>query len=207
MNLTWYAETSARRTRQMLTDVLALAGLLVCFWIGSTVHDATEELAGPGRSIESAGNDLAERLDEASNAADDIPAVGDELAAPLDRARDVGEQIESAGARQQEVVATLADVLGLTLGGVPALWLLLRWLPPRVRFARRAHEATLLRQSSAGIDLLALRALARQPLRELMRLRQSPITGWRERDPQVVAALASLELRRLGVRGIPPGQA
>jgi hypothetical protein len=96
----------------MLTDVLALAGLLVCFWIGSTVHDATEELAGPGRSIESAGNDLAERLDEAANAADDIPAVGDELAAPLDRARDVGEQIESAGARQQEVVATLADVLG-----------------------------------------------------------------------------------------------
>lgn len=205
MNLTWYAETPGRRSRQVLTDVLALAGLLLCFWVGSTVHDATAELAGPGRSIESAGNDLAERLDEASAAANEIPAVGDELAAPLDRARDVGKQIEDAGAKQQEVVGSLADVLGWTIGGVPAIWLLLRWLPPRVRFVRRANEARLLRESSAGMDLLALRALARQPLRELMRMRQSPITGWRERDPQVVAALASLELRRLGVRGTPPG--
>lgn len=204
MNLAWYAETSARRSRQVLTDVLALAGLLLCLWLGSTVHDTTEELAGPGRSIESAGNDLAERLDEASDAAGEIPAVGDELAAPLDRARDVGEQIESAGARQQEVVGTLANVLGWTIGGVPAIWLLLRWLPPRVRFVRRAREARLLRESAAGMDLLALRALARQPLRELMRMRMSPITGWRERDPQVVAALAGLELRRLGVRGTPP---
>lgn len=205
MNLDLYAETRARRSRQVLTDVLAVLGLLVCAWLGNTVHDATEKLAGPGRSIESAGADLAERMDDAAAAAEDLPAVGDQLSAPFAEARAVGQQIEAAGIEQQRVVGRLATVLGWAVGGVPAALLLLRWLPPRLRFARHAGEARWLRQSAAGIDLLALRALARQPIRELLRMKKSPVTGWRDKDPDVIAALAGLELRRLGVQGVPSG--
>lgn len=200
MKLAWYAETPARRSRQVVADVLALVGLVLCVWLGTTVHDTTERLIGPGESIESAGVELSERMDEAASALSDIPAVGDEVSGPFERASGVGQRIEDAGVQQQEVVRTLATVLGWTAGGLPALLLLLRWLPGRLRFARRAAEARLLRESPAGIDLLALRALARQPISALLRIKDSPISGWRREDPDVVAALAALELHRLGVR-------
>jgi hypothetical protein len=196
-----YAEKPTQRSRQVLTDLLAVLVLLMCAWIGDTVHDATSKLAGPGRSIESAGSELAEKMEEAADVADDLPGVGDELASPLNGASDVGERIEDAGVQQQDAVATLAVVLGFTAGGVPAIWLLLRWLPARLRFARRAEEGRSLRESPEGVDLLALRALARQPISALLRMERGPVTGWREQDPQVIAELAHLELEHLGLRG------
>jgi hypothetical protein len=199
-----YAETPAQRSRQVLTDLLALLVLLACAWIGNTVHDATSKLAGPGRSIESAGSELAERMGEAADVADDLPTIGDELASPLNGASGVGERIEDAGVQQQDAVATLAVVLGWTAGGVPALWLLLRWLPARLHFARRAEEARLLRESPEGIDLLALRALARQPISALLGVERAPVAGWRGQDPRVVTELARLELELLGLRIAPP---
>jgi hypothetical protein len=200
MNWSWYAETPARRSRQVMGDVLAVVGLLLCVWIGSTVHDATTRLVGPGETIEAAGAGLAERMDGAADAADGIPAVGDDLAEQFAEAGGVGERIESAGREQQQVVRTLATVLGWTAGGLPAAYLLLRWLSNRLRFARLAGEARLLRGSDAGLDLLALRALAAQPLRQLMLLKDPPVSGWRAQDRDAVAALAALELHRLGVR-------
>jgi hypothetical protein len=203
MKLAWYAETPARRSRQVIADVLVLVGLVLCVWLGTTVHGTTEKLVDPGERIESAGVELSQRMDEAASAVENIPAVGDEVAEPFSDASGVGQRIEDAGKQQQEAVRTLATVLGWTAGGLPALLLLLTWLPRRLRFGRRAAEARLLRESSAGIDLLALRALARQPIGALLRMRNAPVTGWRRQDPDVVAALAALELHRLGVQAAP----
>jgi len=203
MKLAWYAETPARRSRQVVADVLALVGLVLCVWLGTTVHDITEKLVEPGERIEAAGVELSQRMDEAASAVSGIPAVGDEVAEPFSDASGVGQRIEDAGVQQQEVVRRLATVLGWTVGGLPALLLLLRWLPRRLRFSRRAAEGRLLRESSAGVDLLALRALARQPISALLRMKDSPVTGWRREDPDVVAALAALELDRLGVQAVP----
>lgn len=203
MHLMWYAETPTRRTRQMAADVLAALALLACYWLGTSVHDLTAELAGPGRSLESGGAALSQRMTDAANAVSDAPFIGDSLREPFDQASSAGISIENAGVKQQEVVHTLALALGWSIGGVPALVVLALWLPKRWRFARRAGHAQRLVSGGAGLDVLALRALARQPIAELAKVGRDPADGWRNRDPATIEALAALELRQLGLRPSP----
>jgi hypothetical protein len=73
------------------------------------------------------------------------------------------------------------------------------WLPLRVRWVRRASAAARLRDVSSGRDLLALRALATQPLGRLVRLDPQIAAAWRRGDPDAVEALARLQLRSLGL--------
>ncbi len=84
--------------------------------------------------------------------------------------------------------ATL-NPLGLALFG---------WLPLRLRWIRRASVGSALRGESAGRDLLALRALARLPLRRLP-IHPDPVSAWRAGDTSTLDALAKLELRTLGL--------
>ena len=74
------------------------------------------------------------------------------------------------------------------------------WLPLRIRWMRRAGSAKRLRNATAGRDLLALRALATQPLGKLVKIDPEIAALWRKGDKQAVEALASLELRSLGLR-------
>jgi hypothetical protein len=53
---------------------------------------------------------------------------------------------------------------------------------------------------AADPALLALRALANQPLRALTRVSDDPVGAWRDGDPAVLRELADLELRDLGLR-------
>jgi hypothetical protein len=69
-----------------------------------------------------------------------------------------------------------------------------------VRWMRRAGAAAALRAAPAGRDLLALRALATQPLRRLAALGPDVAESWRRGDDTTVDALAALELRGLGMR-------
>jgi hypothetical protein len=73
------------------------------------------------------------------------------------------------------------------------------WLPPRLRWARAAGAAKVLR-STGDLELLALRALARRPLPELAGLGPQPLRRLLAGDPEVTAALAGSELRALGLR-------
>jgi hypothetical protein len=195
----WYAESPARRSRQLLADVAVALALLACLWLGSGVHHLTADLAGPGRTLQSAGAALADKMDEAGAAAGKVPLAGQDLAAPFSGAGQAGRAIESAGVRQQQVVARMATLFGLLSGGVPALLVLSLWLPRRVRFAREAGLAGRLRSAHGGLDILALRALARQPLGDLERVGPAVVEGWRAGDPQAIEALAALELRGLGL--------
>jgi hypothetical protein len=77
------------------------------------------------------------------------------------------------------------------------LWALGRWLPPRLQWSREAGAAGRLR---GDVELLALRAAASAPLAELSRLGPDPVTRWRAGDAGAGAALAALELQRLGLR-------
>lgn len=200
MHLRWYAETSFRRSRQITADVIAAMALLLCYWLGTSVHDLTADLAGPGRTLESAGSGLADRLSDAGSAAGDVPLVGGPLQDALEQGSDAGRSIEDAGQQQQDVVGALATTLGWVTGGLPALVVLGLWLPRRWRFARLAAQAQRLRDSGAGMEVFAFRALARQPIAVLASLESDPAAGWRHRDPKTIQALASLELRTLGLK-------
>jgi hypothetical protein len=200
MSFRWYAEIPARRTRQLTADVIAGLALLACLWIGNGVHDLAIKLAGPGHALEVAGADFAQRMNDAGNTVSDVPLLGDNLQTAFDQTSDAGRAIEEAGAAQQDAARTFAITMALISGGIPALFVLAVWLPPRVRYARRAAQAARLRDVHAGLDVFAFRALARRPIGELARLRADPAAGWRNRDPDIIEALARLELRHLGLR-------
>jgi hypothetical protein len=200
MSFHWYAEVPARRVRQVTADALAGVALLICLWVGNSVHDLAVKLAGPGRALEVAGADFAQRMTDAGSTVGGVPVMGDELEAAFDQAGDGGRALETAGVEQQDAVSTFAITMAFVSGGIPALFVLALWLPPRWRFARRAGHARRLRDMDIGLDLFAFRALARQPIAELARLRADTAAGWRNQDPEIIEALAALELRRLGLR-------
>jgi len=200
MAISWYAQTHGRRGLQICADVLAVVGLLACLWLGHTVHDLTAKLAGPGRYLESSGDSMADGMRDAGESVADIPLAGDGLAAPFEGLESASRGLESAGQQQQDVVETLATALGWTMGAVPAVAIMAIWLPCRLRFASRAGTAVRLRNAEAGPELLAFRAMARGSVKSLATIRKEDVDGWRTRDPSAIKRLASLELKRLGLK-------
>jgi hypothetical protein len=69
----------------------------------------------------------------------------------------------------------------------------------RWRFVREATAGARFIDAAEDLDLFALRALARQPMHVLARVSDDPAGAWRDRDPEVVTALAGLELRDAGL--------
>lgn len=196
--MSWYAETPALRSRQLLHDAAVALWVLVWVRVGLAVHDGVERLGAPGRSLARAGRDLSGGLSGAADRLDRLPGVGDDLAAPLDSASGAGESLARAGEAQQDAVGLLALVLALVVAGLPVLVVLVWWLRSRLAFVRGHRAARALRGDE---ELWALRAALHRPLPELARLGPDPVGRWRRGEPGAAAALAALERRAAGLRG------
>jgi len=194
-----YADRPGTGLRQVTTDLLVVVWVAFWIWLATKVYDTVEKLAVPGQKMEGAGENMAGGLSDAGDKMNQIPAVGDELASPLDRAAGAAEALADAGRDQQEAVHNLALLFVVLLLIVPLSLVLFVWLPLRLRWIRRASYATALQRGRSGRDLLALRALANQPLRRLAKVHPEPANAWRDGDESVVAALAAMELRSLGL--------
>lgn len=197
-----YADRFPTALRQLLTDALVVAWIYVWVRAAMWLHDLVQKLATPGQKLESAGVGLADNLADAGGKVGRVPVVGDELTAPFDRAAAAARSVAEAGQDQQNLVGDLALALALLALVFPLGLVIFGWLPLRVRWIRRASAAARLRSTPAGHDLLALRALASQPLGKLTRIDADVARAWRRGDERTVAALADLELRGLGLR--PP---
>jgi hypothetical protein len=195
-----YAENPATRFRQLFTDILVVVWVYVWISLAVKLYDLVQKLAVPGQKLEGAGNGLSDNLGRAGDRIDDVPGVGDSVAAPFRSAANAARSIANAGRDQQEIVGDLAWALALMLLVLPLALILFVWLPLRVRWVRRASSAARLRGVTAGRDLLALRALATQPLGRLVALDPHIAAAWRRGDPEAVGKLASLELGSLGLR-------
>jgi hypothetical protein len=196
-----YADRPATAVRQLLTDLFVAAWVAGWIWASMKLNDLVERLAVPGQKVEVAGGGMADNLADAANKVDRVPGVGNALAGQFDRAADAARALADAGRQQQEVVHDVAFALALALLVFPLGLVLFGWLPLRVRWMRRAGAAAALGSAGpAGRDLLALRALATQPLRRLATLGPDVAAAWRDGDPSTVDALAALELRGLGLR-------
>jgi hypothetical protein len=189
-----------RATRQLLTDLFVVAWVAFWIWAAMRLYDLVEKLAVPGQKMEGAGSGMAENLSEAGAKVNRVPGVGDALASPFERAAGAARSLADAGREQQDTVRDIALALSLIVLVVPLALVLFGWLPLRIRWMRRASAAAGLRGLPAGRDLLAMRALATQPLRRLATLGPDPVNAWRRGDDSIVDALAALELRRLGMR-------
>ena len=199
-----YADGPVRRTRQMVGDVLLVLWLLLWLKLANVVHDATLALAAPGRKIEAAGSGLAGRLRDAGSAVGGLPLVGDQVRSPFDGAGRAADQIAAAGTAQVEAVQHLAFWLGIAVGALPVLLVVLVYLPLRWRFVREASAGQRFIDSSADLDLFALRAMSNQPMHRLARISPDPVRAWRDGDAEVVRALAVLEMKDAGLT--PPGR-
>ncbi|MGN9809034.1 hypothetical protein ACTMSW_06715 [Micromonospora sp. BQ11] len=195
-----YADRFPTAVRQLITDLLVVAWVYAAVRGALWLHDLVQKLAVPGQKLEGAGSGLADNLGEAGGKVGRVPLVGDELTAPFERAADAARSLADAGRDQQELVDQLALALAVAFLVFPIGLVLFGWLPLRLRWMRRAGSAAKLAAAPAGRDLLALRALATQPLGTLTRIGPDVAEAWRRGDDATVDALAALELRQLGLR-------
>jgi hypothetical protein len=192
-----YATRPRLRGLQLAADAGMLAWLVVWVLVARAVHGAVLVLAEPGRAVADLGASVAGNMASAADAAGDVPLLGDDLAAPFDALGAAGTSAGSAGQAAQDAVGTLAVVLAVVLVVLPVGWLLLRWAPWRLRWAREASAAQAL--AAADPHVLAARALATAPLSRLAALPPGTAAAWHAGYPAATRALAGLELNRLGL--------
>jgi hypothetical protein len=195
-----YADTPARRTRQVLADLLAIGWIAIWIWVGRQVHDVFVLLRAPADSLTSAGTTVHDAMSGAGDQASRIPAVGDDLKGWLDRAAGSGTSLRDAGTGMADTIETVATWLGWVTALVPILIVGAAWLFVRLRFVRQATTAQRFIDANEDLDLFALRALAKQPMTALARVSSDPAGSWRRQEPAVIRALAALELKEQGLR-------
>jgi hypothetical protein len=200
-----YADTPGRRTAQIVADLLFVLWLVLWVWVGNVIHDGTMALAEPGRQTADAATDLSGGLTDAGDYLREVPIVGDEVAAPFEQASGASDSLAEAGRAEVAAVEKLALWLGVSIGAIPILVVAAVHLPLRWRFARRPTAGAKFVDAAEDLDLFALRALARQPMHVLARVSDDPAGAWRAKDPDIVRALARIELRASGLRMPPAG--
>jgi hypothetical protein len=194
----FYAQRPALRARQAAADLGMLVWTVLWTLVARAVHGAVLVLSEPGRAVADLGTSVAGNMNSAAEAAGNVPVVGDELAAPFEALSEAGGSARGAGQAAQDAVGTLALVLTVVLVVLPVGWLLLRWLPWRLRYAREAGAARQL--AGPDLEILAARAIATAPLPRLAALPAGTAAAWRAGESSAVRSLAALELARLGLR-------
>lgn len=201
-----YSDFAGRRTRQIIADILALGAIALWVWFGHTVFTLVAGLAEFGVQMEDAGAGFRQAMTDVGETLGGVPLIGPGIRLPFDGASAAGGSLEEAGQAQQDAVLQLATTLGIGTATLPVLTILIVWLVPRVLFIRRAGRTKAAVTADAGLDLLALRALATQKLSAIAQIDADALGAWRRGDPEVVRRLAQLELKSSGVklRSSPP---
>ena len=198
-----YADQPGHRLRQIIADVLGVLWCILAVLAGKAVYDLIDTLAGPGRLLEDAGDGMADNLSGAGDNLSDIPLIGGAVSAPFEGAAGAAANVAGAGRTVQDVVGTVATLAGVSTAGFLILLAVLFWILPRLVWIRRAEAARMVLSDPDGVELLALRALATRKLSLLARIGDGLLPAWRRGDPEIVQALAELEMGRLGIR-MPP---
>jgi hypothetical protein len=198
-----YSDAPGRRLAQVIADVGVLVWVVVWVRIALRVHEATMQLAEPGRRLADAGSSFRGTMTSAGDSVDGLPLLDDRVAVPFRSAAGVGGDIEQAGEDLVTAVERVSLLLALTTALAPILLVVGLWLLLRVRFARRAAAAQRFIDADPDLDLFALRAMANQPMPRLARISGDPAGAWRRGEREVIRSRAVLELAEAGLRPPP----
>lgn len=154
-----YSSIPLQRGWQILTDLLAVAAVVVAWLFSRATFEAITGLAVFGRGMEDAGSGFRSTMSDAAESIGGVPVIGDEASAPFLNAAEAGGFLIDAGQDQQNSVAQAATVVGWAIFLLPVLILIPMWLVPRVQFVVRSTRARRLHGEDGGRELLALRAL------------------------------------------------
>jgi hypothetical protein len=199
MSLRPYASRPARLALQLLADASVLVWIYVWYRVGRLVHDSLTNVAAIGYNIDSNAGRVAGSLTQAGDSASQIPLLGGQVGGPI---TDAGKQvagIAASGRNAGDQLTSAAMTAGWLVALVPIVLVVVPWLVLRLRYARRAGTLSQLATAPAGVELLALRALAHQPLPALTRVSDDPVRAWRDGEIETTYALAQLELDDAGV--------
>jgi hypothetical protein len=194
-----YADKPGHRLRQIVADLLGIAWCILAVLGGRAIYELIDTLSGPGRLLEDAGSGMSENLAGAGSGLSDLPFIGGAISAPFEGASGAANNVADAGQAVQDFVGTMALVAGVMTAGFFIMLAVLFWVVPRLIWARHAAAARMVLSGPDGLELLALRALATRRLSRLARIGDGLLPAWRRGDPQVVQALAELEMSRLGI--------
>ncbi len=195
-----YAQTAGRRAAQVAGDLVALLLIVIGVVVAVALHDA---IAGVGRAslgVQRSGSDLASTLGDIGSKLGAVPLIGSSIRAPFDSASDAGTTLAAAGSAWQTGFTRVADLAGWSVALIVVLVVLVGWVRPRLVGARRRAVIARLDRESPDRELLALRALANRPARQIAAVHPSAAAAWRRGDAEVIDRLAALELRAAGVR-------
>jgi hypothetical protein len=185
--------------RQIVADVLMAAWIPLCLWLGRAVSERIEALRGPADNLASAGGSIRDNMSGAASNAGGVPLVGDSLRGPFDAVSRAGQNITTVGTSLGMTVDQVSSVVGVVVAVVPILTVLAVGAVVRIRFVRRATAAQRWMSRPGALELFAVRALRRQPLRRLERVGPDPAGGFRSGDRTTLRVLADLELDRCGL--------
>lgn len=195
-----YSSLPLQRGWQILTDLLAIAAVVVAWFFSRATFEAVSGLAVFGRGMEDAGSGFQSTMGDAAERIGGVPLIGDEASAPFLDAAEAGGFLINAGQDQQNSVAQAAAVVGWAIFLLPVLVLIPMWLVPRVQFIVRSTRTRRLKGEDGGRELLALRALVLAKPSQLRKVSEDPVRAWREGDQAALDGLARLALKREGVR-------
>ena len=196
-----YPDIPRRRLGVLARDALVVALLALFAWVGFTVHGAVDKLAILGTGVREAGSSVEGAFDSAADNVEDAPVVGGTLGDALRGAGEgTGGNVSEVGERGEDAAHRLADILGVTTFGIPALLLLLRYVPGRVDLARRLTAADRVLRAEASPErkqAVAMRAAFSLPYGQLLEFTRDPLGDLvAERyDPLIAAALDDAGLR------------
>jgi hypothetical protein len=193
-----YAELPGRAVRQLLGDVLMVVWVVVVVGIARAAGVLVARLEGSAQRLSGAGEAIRGTFVDAARSAAKVPVVGDGLAAAFGPGVRAGESLVSSGKELSGTVAALGFGIGTGIVLIGAVPVVLVWVTLRVRWVLAAHSALAVR--TVDTDLLALRALTRQPAQRLLSVCPDPANAWRRREQAALDSLAELELETLGLR-------
>ena len=157
-----YPDVPTKRRSTVLRD-LALVLLVGLFaWGGYRVYNAVERLSVLSSGVTNAGTSVETGFGSAAGAVRGLPLVGGSLAGALESAgRGSGGNVVRLGHKGKDEVDHLALVLGLVVFALPTLFVLLIFVPTRLRQIRRLTAASAVLVGTSDPErrrLLAMRA-------------------------------------------------
>jgi len=174
-----YPSEPRQRRSTIVRDVLALTALLFLAWLGRRVYGLVDNLSVVTDSVESAGASVQNGFGSAASALSGTPIVGDELAAALEAAGTAsGGNVVDLALAGDTAIHRLALVLGLLTFAIPALILLVLYVPMRVGQTRRLRSSRLVYRDEHNAErrqLLAMRAAMSLPTDHLLKYSPDPI--------------------------------
>lgn len=138
----FYPDIPRSRRAAILRDLLVLVLLILLAWLGTKVHDSVAQLASVPRGVADSGGAIRGGFDDAGDAVGSAPVIGGPLADALRNAgASAGGKITETGRAGEEDVNHLATLLGLLVFLLPALVLLVQYVPDRIADVRRLTAA------------------------------------------------------------------